>query len=229
MKKLHLTLSLVCCLWLSRHAIADESAGDAAASLTAAQKTLAARGGEEAWQKIQTMAWIGHVESGGATARTLPFLLEMKRPNKTRFEVVSVNQKSVRIYNGREGWKVKPGTSGKISVENYTAEEIKFARDAQVIDGPLMDYIQRGIGWPQDLSAGRGADGRTEPTCVGRWRDLPGGEVRPRYAERNWGGGSGAGVPAQLSEFRRIADAYRHRGGSCRGASRRRSHGQNGD
>jgi hypothetical protein len=99
----------------------------------------------EAWQKIQTMAWVGHVESAGSASRTLPFLLELKRPNKTRFEISALNQRSVRIYDGRDGWKVKPAANGKLTVEGYSAEELKFAREAQVIDGPVMDYVHKGL------------------------------------------------------------------------------------
>jgi outer membrane lipoprotein-sorting protein len=139
---------LVFFLCLSGVAVPAESAGDAATPLTATEiveKTVAARGGEKAWQQVQTMAWVGHVESGGSAARILPFLLEFKRPNKTRFEISALSQKSVRIYDGKDGWKVKPAANGKPILENYSAEELKFARDGQIIDGPVMDFIHKGL------------------------------------------------------------------------------------
>ncbi len=119
----------------------------AAPDLTAAQiieKNAAARGGVEAWRKIETMAWTGHVESANAPGRDLPFLLEQKRPNKTRFEIMAVSQKSVRIFDGANGWKMRPSASGRPELQPYTAEELRFARDAQIIDGPLMDYAAKG-------------------------------------------------------------------------------------
>ena len=120
----------------------------AAPNLTAAQivdKNAEARGGLEAWRKIQTMAWAGHVESPGAPGRNLPFLLEQKRPHSTRFEILAANQKSVRIFDGTNGWKMRPGSSGKPELQAYTAEELSFAREAPVIDGPLMDAAARGV------------------------------------------------------------------------------------
>jgi outer membrane lipoprotein-sorting protein len=144
MKKLQLSVSLVCILCLAAYALG----GETDAPLTAAQiveKTVAARGGLEAWQKIETMAWVGHVESASSPARKLPFLLELKRPNKTRFEISAMNQKSVRIYDGKDGWKVKPSANGRLTVENYSADDLKYAREAQIIDGPIMDYANKGI------------------------------------------------------------------------------------
>ena len=119
----------------------------AAPDLTAAQiveKNAAARGGTDAWRKINSMAWAGHVESAKEPSRQLPFLLEQKRPNNARFEIVAEGQKSVRVYNGTDGWKVRASSSGKPELQSYSADELKFARGAQVIDGPLMDFVTKG-------------------------------------------------------------------------------------
>lgn len=131
---------------LSTAAIAAEA--DTAPTLTAPQiieKNAAARGGLEAWRKIQTMVWIGHIESMNSSAPNLPYLLELKRPNKTRFEIKAQNQTSVRIYDGANGWKLRPGRNGQPELRPYTSNELTFARDAQGIDGPLMDYQARGV------------------------------------------------------------------------------------
>lgn len=117
--------------------------------ITAAQiieKNIAARGGQQAWRKIQTMVWAGHVESAhGPAAPNLPFVLEMKRPNKTRFEIMAQNQVSVRIYDGTHGWKLRPENSGKPEWQPYNAEELIFAGEGQGIGGPLMDFREKGI------------------------------------------------------------------------------------
>lgn len=116
--------------------------------LTAAQiveKNVAARGGLEAWRKIQSMVWIGHIESINAPVRSLPFVLEMKRPNKTRFEIKVQNQMAARIYDGAHGWKLRPASNGKPELQPYSIQELNMARDGQGIDGPLMDYEAKGI------------------------------------------------------------------------------------
>jgi len=117
-------------------------------TITAAEvieKNAAARGGAEAWQKLQTMAWTGYVETGAAQGRKLPFLLEQKRPNKTRFEIVNDGQRSVRLFDGRSGWKLRANpANGRPELAPYNDDELSFARGAQAISGPLMDYVAKG-------------------------------------------------------------------------------------
>jgi len=119
-----------------------------AASLSAAEivdKNIAARGGLAAWQKIRTMVWVGHVQTADGAAGELPFLLEQKRPNMTRFEVKGQGVRSVRGFDGASGWKMRAGRSGEPAIEAYSGEEVKFAREAGGIDGPLIDYQAKGI------------------------------------------------------------------------------------
>ena len=116
--------------------------------LTTAQiveKNVAARGGLEAWRKIQTMVWIGHIERTHASAPGLLFVLKLKRPNKTHFEIKAPNQTATRMFDGSHGWKLRPARNGQPELQAYTAEELSFAQDGQVIDGPLMDYEAKGI------------------------------------------------------------------------------------
>jgi outer membrane lipoprotein-sorting protein len=109
------------------------------------QKNNVARGGLEAWQRLQTMAWTGVVESDAAPVRKLPFLLEQKRPNKTRFELITDGQRSVRVYDGRGGWKLRVNpANGRPELLPYNDDELKYARGAPVIDGPLMDCVAKG-------------------------------------------------------------------------------------
>lgn len=119
-----------------------------AASVTVAEiveRNAAARGGVEAWKRLQTMAWTGHVESGARTGHNLPFMLQQKRPGKTRFELVTDGRRSIRIYDGRGGWKLRPNpANGRPELSPYTEDEIRFARTAPVIDGPLMDCVAKG-------------------------------------------------------------------------------------
>ncbi len=103
-----------------------------------------ARGGVEAWHKLHTLAWAGHVESAVSPQRTLPFLLEQKRPDRTRFEIISEGHRSLRIFDGTNGWRVRATPSGRPELLSYSEEELRFAHGAQVIDGPLMDYVAKG-------------------------------------------------------------------------------------
>src|SRR6266478_8724476 len=68
-------------------------------------KNVAARGGLDAWRKVETMVWIGHIQSTRAPSPSMQFRLEQKRPSKTRLEISALNEKSMRVFDGVQGWK----------------------------------------------------------------------------------------------------------------------------
>lgn len=126
---------------------AQAGAAEPPPELTAAQvvaKNAAARGGAEAWSKVQTMAWVGHIESAKVPGQSMPFLLEQQRPHSTRFELIAQNQKSIRAYDGSQGWKLRPGSNGMPELQPFSPEELNFARGAQAVDGPLMEDVAQG-------------------------------------------------------------------------------------
>jgi hypothetical protein len=137
--------------WTVATCIATTAVGGqalAAPNLTAAQivdKYVAARGGLEAWRKIDTMICVGHLETGNPAAPLVPYVLQMKRPNKRRFEVHLRDETSVRIFNGNDGWKLRPARGGIPELLSYTDEEVKAARDGPGIDGPLFGYQAKGV------------------------------------------------------------------------------------
>ena len=131
---------------VARETAAKEGSASASDALTASaivERNASARGGADAWQKITSMAAAGRIESKGAPGREIPFTLEQKRPARTRFLITAQSQKSLRVFNGVEGWKVKPDSAGRPDLQPYTPEELRFARDSQVIEGPLMDDTAR--------------------------------------------------------------------------------------
>ena len=118
-----------------------------AAALTAPEivaNNVAARGGLEAWRKVETMVWTGHLESARTPAPSMPFLLNQKRPNKTRFEVHAMGEHMVRVFDGEHGWKSHDGIGGRPNVQPFTTEENRFASGEHTIDGPLMDLHAKG-------------------------------------------------------------------------------------
>jgi len=138
--------ALLCAGAMALAAGACWAASSSAAELSAAQiveKNVAARGGLEAWRKVNTLVWAGRLERVNAQVPNMSFILEMKRPNKTRFEINAMHHTTTRIFDGARGWKSRPG-GGSRGLTAYTPEELKFARDAQTIDGPLIDYQARG-------------------------------------------------------------------------------------
>jgi outer membrane lipoprotein-sorting protein len=115
-------------------------------NLTAAQiveKNVSAKGGPQAWRAVQTISFSGKMDAGGKQNVQLPFVLEKKRPRKMRIELVFANDTAVQVYDGVNGWKLRPYL-GRRDVEPYSPEELKSAAFETDLDGPLVDYATKG-------------------------------------------------------------------------------------
>ncbi|MDB5811717.1 MAG: uncharacterized protein JWN94_3839 [Betaproteobacteria bacterium] len=117
-----------------------------AAALTAGQiieKNVAARGGLQAWRAATTLTLSGQLDAGGKKNVELPFVMQMKRPHKSRLEINFQDQKAVQVYDGAQGWKVRPFL-GRDEVVPFTPAEAKAAASWAELDGPLIDYEKKG-------------------------------------------------------------------------------------
>jgi hypothetical protein len=116
------------------------------ARLSAAQivdRNVAARGGLQAWRAVGSMSMSGKIDVGGKQETSLPFVMTMKRPHKSRFELRFQEQTSVQVYDGVQGWKVRPYL-GRDEVEPFTPAEAKSAAASTELDGALIDYAAKG-------------------------------------------------------------------------------------
>jgi len=73
----------------------------------------------------------------------LPFTYEMKRPRKSRMEIEFAGKTAVQVYDGSNGWKVRPYLN-RNDVEPFTAEEAKSESEKADLDGYLIDYAAKG-------------------------------------------------------------------------------------
>jgi hypothetical protein len=73
----------------------------------------------------------------------LPFRLEMKRPRKSRLEIDFAGKTAVQIYDGQNGWKLRPYLN-RNDVEPFSEQEAKAQSDTGDLDGPLVDYAAKG-------------------------------------------------------------------------------------
>ena len=141
-------LAAACCLALpAARAAQSDATRSAPAFLTAEQiadRCVEVRGGRQAWSKVVTIIWAGHLESQRSTVPNLPFRLEEKRPGKSRFEINEPSQRSLRVFNGTSGWKMKLGQDGHPDVKKFSAQEVRFARSAPGLEGPLIDFRAKG-------------------------------------------------------------------------------------
>jgi hypothetical protein len=135
-------------------------AGEVSLAKTAAEvidRNVTARGGLDAWRKVETMVWLGHLEKG-KEAQRIPFVMTLKRPNLTRFELKEQFNTFTRIFDGAHGWKMRPASDGRPETKPFSPEEVNFARTEFVIDGPLIDYQAKGV--TADLDGIDSVDGR---------------------------------------------------------------------
>jgi len=147
---------------------ADTSTKAAAPQLSATQiveKNVEARGGISAWRALQTLEMKGKLQAGGNRRPTipvpgtrigpeinskrpveqvqLPFVMELQRGRKQRLEIQFNGQTALQVYDGSQGWKLRPFLN-RHEVENYTADELKQASAQSDIDGLLIDYAGKG-------------------------------------------------------------------------------------
>jgi hypothetical protein len=159
-----LGLTLLCGAWVAAAAASAAPAthaGAPAPAKTAAEvidRNVAARGGLDAWRKVETMVWLGHLEHGARDAQRVPFVMTLRRPNITRFELKEQFSQFTRIFDGAHGWKVRPGSDGRAETKSFSPEEVNFARTEYVLDGPLIDYQAKGV--TADLDGIDTVDGR---------------------------------------------------------------------
>jgi hypothetical protein len=128
-------------------------------------KNVAARGGLQAWRAVQTMSMEGKLGAGGNQRSTLPvpnqiagqsmmphrpadetrlpFVMDLKRQRKMRLELQFNGQTSLQVFDGSNGWKLRPFLNRRV-VEPYTQEEMKVASRQADLDGPLVDYAAKG-------------------------------------------------------------------------------------
>ena len=107
------------------------------------ERNIAARGGLPAWRAVQTLTFSGQLEAGGKQNTPLPFVMEMKRPHKSRLEIRFRDQTAFQVYDGSQGWKVRPFLN-RDDAEPFTPSEAKLAAGWAELDGPLVDYASKG-------------------------------------------------------------------------------------
>ena len=74
----------------------------------------------------------------------LPFLFEMKHPNKSRVEVEFAGKTSIQIYDGDKGWLMRPYLN-RDDWEPFSPEQAQMQAADPGIDGLLFDHDKRGI------------------------------------------------------------------------------------
>ena len=87
----------------------------------------------------------------------LPFTLDLKRPNKMRLEILVAGKPAVQVYDGQQGWKLRPFLN-RTDSEPFTNEEAKTEASRDDLDGPLIGSATKGA--KVDLDGAEVVDGQ---------------------------------------------------------------------
>jgi hypothetical protein len=106
------------------------------------EKFIKTVGGMEKIQAVKSLRRVGKFSGGGGFEAAV--VEENKRPNLVRQEFIIQGMTGVYAYDGRGGWKIEPW-SGKKDAEAVGEEELKGLVEDSDIDGPLVNYKQKGV------------------------------------------------------------------------------------
>jgi len=122
--------------------------GMASAEMTVEEIVAAnieAKGGEEAWNALETARMTGKMGMGGGAAGSIemPFSVEFKAPDKVRLEFTMQGMTAVQAFDGEVGWSVMP-FMGKTEPEEMAEDQVKQLKDQADFKGVLFDYETKG-------------------------------------------------------------------------------------
>ncbi len=105
------------------------------------QKFIKTVGGMERIQAVKSLRRAGKFSGGGGFEAVI--VEENKRPNMVRQEFSLQGMTQINAYDGQRGWKIEPW-GGKKDVESLGEEELKQILEDSDLDGPLINYQQKG-------------------------------------------------------------------------------------
>jgi outer membrane lipoprotein-sorting protein len=107
-------------------------------------KNIEARGGIDAIRAIQSIKSSGRMNfSGGDFSIDLGFASLNERDAKVRIEASIQGLTQVTAFDGKEAWTINP-FQGRRDPERMSAEDSKGLELQSDIDGPLVDWKQKG-------------------------------------------------------------------------------------
>ena len=104
-------------------------------------RNVAARGGADAWQAVDSLRLSGQMDLG--QGMHVPYVIEQKRPGKMCLEFVFDEETAIQCVDGETGWKLLP-FRGRNKPEAMTEQEQRNMAASAAIDGPLFNSAARG-------------------------------------------------------------------------------------
>jgi hypothetical protein len=103
-------------------------------------KYIQAMGGKAKLDAIKTRKMSISIETQGMEILINTYQM---RSNYYRSETNLQGKTAIQTYNGKEGWSLDP-FSGRETVEQMSADDLKSMKEQAFFDGPLVDYKANG-------------------------------------------------------------------------------------
>jgi hypothetical protein len=130
--------------WRSLQALSVSGKMDAGTGDSIARSIKASRSRRAPTGKLLADQADAQASKGEAEKQVqLPFVMELKRPHKSRVEIEFAGKTAVQVYDGTQGWKLRPFLN-RDDVEPFTGEEAKAQTEKGEMEGPLVDYAAKG-------------------------------------------------------------------------------------
>lgn len=104
-------------------------------------KNLEAKGGAAKLKAVQSVRMTGTMLVG--PGMSVPIVLELKRPRSMRMDLTIQGMTMTQAYDGTAGWMLNP-MSGRTDPEPLPSEAIKLVEEQADMDGPFVDYKEKG-------------------------------------------------------------------------------------
>jgi hypothetical protein len=137
-------------------------------------KNVEALGGMDKLQSVKTLRSTATLKQGSFEAAVES---ENKRPDKVRQEFILQGLAQVSAYDGKIGWQVNP-FQGRKDPELLSADDTKDLQIAADIDGPLVNYREKG-----SVAELVGHDSVEGTDCYKIKLTLKNGDVRTYYLD----------------------------------------------
>ena len=129
--------------WRAVQALSLSGKMDAGLGDSIARSVNAARGPGAGTQRVRREIAAGTQKAEAPKQVQLPFTLLVQRPNKSRLEIEFAGKTAVQVYDGTNGWKLRPYLN-RDDVEPFTPQEANAQGESADMDDPLMDYAAKG-------------------------------------------------------------------------------------
>jgi len=104
------------------------------------EKNVAAKGGDDAWEKVKSLRLSGRMSLGQGVV--VPYSIKQKRPLKMCTEYEFNKRRVVQCIDGKSGWQYVPYL-GRNRPEKLPTEQVRGLADTASIDGMLLNAYER--------------------------------------------------------------------------------------